>query len=990
MKKQILSVLLMLGVFLNFFPTTALSAGRSANDSEPRLTDLVVCGYENGNLTEVSIVNQKDVQLSFLPITFKAVFLHPERLEKVYITIEHAGTLDYLETTYAEGEKAFIADCSTDFSCISVNIGVAYTKNLDDAVVSETVDWDYLILDEIGSEQVNIVSETDISVKANIDFSTLLEEETQVILDTSIDFFDASTGGNLDEFLGQFEDMGKVISYEIKALNGDPYIIALDYSDKTNCTMLVKDISGNKYLKMALESSTHLDEIANKLSPINTGAQLFYDYFSINEDTDKLRADIKNSTMTSAQVTEALQKVDEFERDKQTFSIVSTVLPLIVSSTAATGVIMTSAPAVLFTALLSAITSSTSYFWDNRVGLIETADVNLAFTASGECGDDLTWTLDRNGVLRISGSGDMWDYNSSVWTPSWSGYSDQIKTLVLEEGITRIGKEAFHQVHRDHDYSHMTGSLNIPNSVTSIGAFAFTDCTGLTSLTLSNNLVSIGSWAFKRCTGFTGNLQIPGTVESIGEDAFYKCAGFSGPLTLPNSLTTLGSNAFFECSGFDGSLTISNSLTCIEDRTFAGCENLTGRLLIPDSVLRIGNQAFRGCENFKELNLGYGVETIGESCFDLSYGMTPIYIPASVKSIARDAFGFRDIASDDRWPTCDVYFFGDAPEVSNINDTSFQGYRREVTLFYLPDKSGWIESDNYDVEKRTWNGYRLRAWGEENLCDHNWRYKETTIEPTYDVEGEKVYECLICKETKQESIPPLIHDPSKPVTPDTPNIPDKPDIPPIPNRPDPDDGPSRPSKPAAPEKPAEPEAPAEPEVPVQPETPAPQPAPAPQFADVAPSAWYSEAAGYVSANGIMTGTGGGAFSPNAQMTRAMLWTVLGRLDGAEVSAAAGPWYAGAQAWCVEKGVSDGANPNGNITRQELVTMLWRYAGSPAASADLTAFTDASAVSNWAAGAVEWAVSAGLLQGSAGALNPAGTATRAEVAAILMRFCRSAK
>lgn len=258
---------------------------------------------------------------------------------------------------------------------------------------------------------------------------------------------------------------------------------------------------------------------------------------------------------------------------------------------------------------------------------------------------------------------------------------------------------------------------------------------------------------------------------------------------------------------------------------------------------------------------------------------------------------------------------------------------------------------------------------------------------------------IIVEAYDSEPITITVTEPERPVDPapdDEPDYdPDDDYDPPVrPSRPDPDDGPSRPSKPAEPEKPAEkpaePETPAEPEAPVQPEMPAPQPAPAPQFADVAPSAWYSEAAGYVSANGIMTGTGDGVFSPDAQMTRAMLWTVLGRLDGAEVSAAAGPWYAGAQAWCVEKGVSDGANPNGNITRQELVTMLWRYAGSPAASADLTAFTDASAVSGWAAGAVEWAVSAGLLQGSAGALNPAGTATRAEVAAILMRFCRSAK
>ena len=122
----------------------------------------------------------------------------------------------------------------------------------------------------------------------------------------------------------------------------------------------------------------------------------------------------------------------------------------------------------------------------------------------------------------------------------------------------------------------------------------------------------------------------------------------------------------------------------------------------------------------------------------------------------------------------------------------------------------------------------------------------------------------------------------------------------------------------------------------------------------------------------------------------MIWTVLGRMDGADVSSASGAWYTGAQAWSVEKGVSDGTNPNGSITRQELVTMLWRYMGSPAAAADLTVFADSADVADWAVGAIEWAVSSGIIQGSGNALNPAGTATRAEAAALLMRFCENVR
>lgn len=232
--------------------------------------------------------------------------------------------------------------------------------------------------------------------------------------------------------------------------------------------------------------------------------------------------------------------------------------------------------------------------------------------------------------------------------------------------------------------------------------------------------------------------------------------------------------------------------------------------------------------------------------------------------------------------------------------------------------------------------------------------------------------CGVCGNTQSETIPRLAPagDPD-----------DNP-----PSRPSRPTGPSKPAeKPAEPEKPTEPETPAVPETPIQPQEPV---VSVPVYDDVTSDAWYHEAAAYVASKGIMTGTSENNFSPDAQMTRAMIWTVLGRMDGADVSSASGAWYAGAQAWSVEKGISDGANPNGSITRQELVTMLWRYTGSPAAAADLTGFADSANVADWAVGAMEWAVSSGIIQGSGNVLNPGSTATRAEAAAILMRFCES--
>lgn len=160
------------------------------------------------------------------------------------------------------------------------------------------------------------------------------------------------------------------------------------------------------------------------------------------------------------------------------------------------------------------------------------------------------------------------------------------------------------------------------------------------------------------------------------------------------------------------------------------------------------------------------------------------------------------------------------------------------------------------------------------------------------------------------------------------------------------------------------------------------------FVDVAGDAWYYGDVRYVYENGLMTGDGSeSVFNPGGGMTRAMLWTVLARLDGANTTGG-NPWYAPAQSWAQAKGVSDGEGPQEAVTREQLVTMLWRYLGSPAGETGLEGFTDASLVSGWAAEAVSWAVSTGLLGGANGSLNPTGTASRAEVAAILARFAQS--
>ena len=156
------------------------------------------------------------------------------------------------------------------------------------------------------------------------------------------------------------------------------------------------------------------------------------------------------------------------------------------------------------------------------------------------------------------------------------------------------------------------------------------------------------------------------------------------------------------------------------------------------------------------------------------------------------------------------------------------------------------------------------------------------------------------------------------------------------------------------------------------------------YGDVAANAWYYDAVAYVSASGMMTGTNAAAFSPDAATTRAMIWTVLARLNGQSVDGGS-PWYAAAQSWAVSAGVSDGTDPAGNITREALAAMLYRAAGSPAVSGNFLAFSDGDSVSSWAESAMLWATQSGIIGGIDGALAPQGQATRAQVAAMLQRF-----
>lgn len=163
------------------------------------------------------------------------------------------------------------------------------------------------------------------------------------------------------------------------------------------------------------------------------------------------------------------------------------------------------------------------------------------------------------------------------------------------------------------------------------------------------------------------------------------------------------------------------------------------------------------------------------------------------------------------------------------------------------------------------------------------------------------------------------------------------------------------------------------------------------FADVPSGSWYEDAVKYVSEKGLMNGTSRNGFSPNATTTRGMIVTILARVEGVNTNGT--PWYAAGQKWAMDNGISDGTNMVGEVTREQLAAILYRYAKlkgyDTSKSNKLDSFKDADKVSSWAVEAMQWANAEGLINGKNNSmLDPQGKATRAETAAILMRFMQN--
>ena len=275
----------------------------------------------------------------------------------------------------------------------------------------------------------------------------------------------------------------------------------------------------------------------------------------------------------------------------------------------------------------------------------------------------LQWCL-KDGTLTISGTGAMPDYEYPNHAP-WYEYRESIVAVVMENGVTTIGIYAFR------DCTSLT-AVTILNSVTTIGDFAFSTCTSLTAVTIPNSVTTIGYAAFRSCTSLTaidvasGNnsyasetgilfdknkttlicypagktttsYMIPNSVTTIGSFAFGYCTSLTS-ITIPNSVTMIGSYAFFYCTSLT-SITIPNSVTMIGNYAFYSCTSLTS-ITIPNSVTTIGNYAFSTCTSLTSVTIPNSVTTIGERAFSFCSSLATVTIPNSVTTIGSYAFGY--------------------------------------------------------------------------------------------------------------------------------------------------------------------------------------------------------------------------------------------------------------------------------------------------------------------------------------------------------------
>ena len=571
--------------------------------------------------------------------------------------------------------------------------------------------------------------------------------------------------------------------------------------------------------------------------------------------------------------------------------------------------------------------------------------------------------------LKSIGYGAFWECSglTSVVIPGSVEYMDgsafrscfNLESVTIMDGVIAIGDEAFAGCNS-------LTSVAIPNSVRAIGPYAFSCCHSLTMINVAEGNIdycSENGVLFDKDktvliaypTGRTeSEYHIPNGVKEICNDAFYYCGSLTS-VTIPDGVTVIGESAFCGCINLTN-ITIPEGVTSIGWFAFMCCQSLAS-VSIPDSMTSIGRSAFVDTEIYNaEERWTDGVLYIDNWLIEAEDSITGDYvIPIGTVGIADCAFwecgsltsvtipeGVTSI-SDGAFCYCSSLTSVTIPEgVANIGDCAFS-YCSSLTSVMIPE--GVTSIGDYAFESCTslQSVYFKGDAPELGFAvfqipmdeDILWDYANIPGLVLYYIEGKEgwtnpTWNGYPTTTWKAEELTPPV-----------------------------------------------------------------------EFADVETNAWYVEAVQYAVEKGLMNGVGGGKFDPEGTMTRAMLVTVLWRYEGKPEAGANpftdvpdGTWYTDAVAWAAENGIVGGIgnnkfDPEGSITREQMATILFRYAQKKGVDTskrgELSGFPDSGAVSSWAKDAVQWTVAEKIINGSDGKLLPQGNATRAQVAAILMRF-----
>ncbi len=325
--------------------------------------------------------------------------------------------------------------------------------------------------------------------------------------------------------------------------------------------------------------------------------------------------------------------------------------------------------------------------------------------ASGVCGSNnsVHWQLTDDGILTVGGKGAI---ENNV--KPWNDYLPDVTKIVIEDGITSIGAHTFHYVMNGLSKNNLsTKTIEMADSVTSIGRFAFADCTVLESISFSKNLTTIAASAFQGATSLKG-VVLPASVTNISNSVFTHCTSLEN-ITVENENTKYASAdgvlyskdmtelVCYPAGKTSESWTIPDSVSVIKTEAFSYCPNLK-ELVFGANVKTLEKKSIYLCDNLNSIVLNDGLEYIVSNCIQNCKGFTELIMPASVNTIG--VYGLSTGNSN----LSAVYFEGDAPVLEqNTGDEAYYNFPDDVVLYYIEGKADWTSP--------TWNGYTTALWG---------------------------------------------------------------------------------------------------------------------------------------------------------------------------------------------------------------------------------------------------------------------------------------